>query len=77
MFVIWIPLVIAWIVLPWLALNSSKPLFAVPQFARDQPLYAALRWLAAAIALVCLAMTAWCWSRMGKDWRMDQCLRPE
>jgi protein-S-isoprenylcysteine O-methyltransferase Ste14 len=71
MWVIWIPLVIAWIVLPWLALNRSNPLLAVPQFAKEQPAYAALRWLAAATALACLAMTAWCWSRMGKDWRMD------
>ena len=71
MFVIWIPLVIAWIVLPWLAINRTNPLFAVPRFATEEPLYAALRWLAAVIALACLAMTAWCWSRMGKDWRMD------
>jgi protein-S-isoprenylcysteine O-methyltransferase Ste14 len=71
MWVIWIPLVIAWIVLPWLALRRTNPLFAVPQFATEEPLYAALRWLAAATALACLAMTAWCWSRMGKDWRMD------
>ncbi len=71
MWVIWIPLVIAWIVLPWLALRRTNPLLAVPQFATEEPLYAALRWLAAATALACLAMTAWCWSRMGKDWRMD------
>jgi protein-S-isoprenylcysteine O-methyltransferase Ste14 len=71
MFVIWIPLVIAWIVLPWLALTRTNPVFAVPQFAKEEPLYAALRWLAAVTALACLAMTAWCWSRMGKDWRMD------
>ena len=71
MFVIWIPLVIAWIVVPWLALNRPDSMFAVPRFAREEPLYAALRWLAAVIALACLAMTAWCWSRMGKDWRMD------
>src|SRR5450755_2539890 len=71
MFVIWIPLVIAWIVLPWLALTRTNPLFAVPPFAKEEPLYAALRWLAAVTALACLAMTAWCWSRMGKDWRMD------
>ncbi|TMH19074.1 MAG: isoprenylcysteine carboxylmethyltransferase family protein [Betaproteobacteria bacterium] len=58
MFVIWIPLVIAWIVLPWLALTRANPLFAVPQFVKEEPLYAALRWLAALIALACLAMTA-------------------
>jgi protein-S-isoprenylcysteine O-methyltransferase Ste14 len=71
MWLIWIPLVIAWIVLPWLALNRTNALFAVPQLAKEEPLYATLRWLAAATALACLAMTAWCWSRMGKDWRMD------
>ena len=27
--------------------------------------------LAAATALACLALKAWCWSTMGKDWRMD------
>lgn len=71
MWLFWVPMVAAWIVLPWLALNRSTGLLAVPEFARAEPAYAALRWLAAATALACLAMTAWCWSRMGKDWRMD------
>lgn len=71
MWLIWIPMVVAWIALPWLALNRTNSLLAVPQFAKEEPAYAALRWVAAAIALACLAMTAWCWSRMGKDWRMD------
>jgi protein-S-isoprenylcysteine O-methyltransferase Ste14 len=71
MWIVWIPLVVAWIVLPWLSLRSSSPWFAVPEFAREEPAYATLRWLAAAVALGCLGMTAWCWSTMGKDWRMD------
>lgn len=71
MWVVWIPLVIAWVVLPWLSLRSSSPWFAVPEFAKAEPPYATLRWLAAVVALGCLAMTAWCWSAMGKDWRMD------
>jgi protein-S-isoprenylcysteine O-methyltransferase Ste14 len=71
MWLIWVPMVAAWIVLPWLALNRTSPMLAVPQFAKEEASYAALRWLAAAIALACLALTAWCWSRMGKDWRMD------
>lgn len=71
MWLFWVPMVAAWIVLPWLALNRSSGLLAVPEFARVEPAYAAFRWLAAATALACLAMTAWCWSRMGKDWRMD------
>jgi protein-S-isoprenylcysteine O-methyltransferase Ste14 len=71
MWVVWVPLVIAWIVLPWLALRHTHPWLAVPAFAKDDAAYAAARWLAAATALACLAMTAWCWVRMGKDWRMD------
>ena len=39
--------------------------------ALDGPAYAALRWLAAAVAIGCLALTVRCWARMGKDWRMD------
>jgi protein-S-isoprenylcysteine O-methyltransferase Ste14 len=71
MWIVWLPLVIAWIVLPWLSLRSASPWLAVPDFAKDEPAYATLRWLAAAVALGCLAMTVWCWSTMGKDWRMD------
>lgn len=71
MWVVWVPLVTAWIVVPWLALNRAHPLLTVPRFATDEPAYAALRWAAAVVALACLMMTAWCWSRMGKDWRMD------
>lgn len=71
MWLLWVPLVTLWNVLPWLALHSANPLLAVPQVALEEPVYAALRWAAAMIALACLMMTAWCWSRMGKDWRMD------
>jgi protein-S-isoprenylcysteine O-methyltransferase Ste14 len=71
MWLIWVPMVAAWIVLPWLALNRTSSLLAVPAFAKEEPAYAALRWVAAAIAIGCLAMTAWCWSTMGKHWRMD------
>jgi protein-S-isoprenylcysteine O-methyltransferase Ste14 len=71
MWLIWVPMVAAWIVLPWLALGRSSPWLSVPAFATEVPAYAALRWGAAVVALACLAMTGWCWSRMGKDWRMD------
>jgi protein-S-isoprenylcysteine O-methyltransferase Ste14 len=71
LWVIWVPMVIAWIVLPWLALNRTSGWLAVPELARESVPYASLRWVAAAVALMCLGMTAWCWTRMGKDWRMD------
>ena len=41
-----------------------------PAFARDDPGYAALRWIAAGCALACLLLTSLCWSHMGRHWRM-------
>jgi protein-S-isoprenylcysteine O-methyltransferase Ste14 len=43
----------------------------LPAFARAEPLYAALRWLAMIIGLACLGLSIKSWLRMGKDWRMD------
>jgi len=40
MWLIWVPMVAAWIVLPWLALNRTSPLLAVPSFAKEEPAYA-------------------------------------
>jgi protein-S-isoprenylcysteine O-methyltransferase Ste14 len=71
MWLIWVPLVAAWNVLPYLALGRAQFPWALPEFAHEQALYAALRWCAALVAMLCLFITARCWSRMGKDWRMD------
>ena len=68
--VIFVPMVALWIILPWVAQTSSQPLLAMPAFALTSPAYASCRWLAALIAVLCLVMTARCWARMGKDWRM-------
>lgn len=67
---IWVPLVIAWVTLPWLALERSQTPWGLPEFARSVPAYAALRWVAAFVAVGCLAATIKCWARMGNDWRM-------
>lgn len=69
MAVAWVPLVFAWIALPWLALQRTGSPLGMPAFVYDMP-YAALRWVAAVIALLCLAGTIKCWSRMGNHWRM-------
>lgn len=65
-----VPVVVLWMVLPWLALTRTQPLLVVPEFALRVPAYAALRWAAAVCAVMCLALTARCWRRMGSDWRM-------
>ncbi|MEP7181332.1 MAG: isoprenylcysteine carboxylmethyltransferase family protein [Betaproteobacteria bacterium] len=70
MWLVWVPLVAAWVALPWLAHRQRDPLFAIPDFALLPP-YPVLRWIAAAIAVACLVLTVNCWVRMGRNWRMD------
>jgi protein-S-isoprenylcysteine O-methyltransferase Ste14 len=71
MWLVWVPLVAAWLTLPYLALARTHAPLAIPAFARLVPAYAALRWVGAIAALVCLLLTSLCWSRMGTGWRMD------
>jgi len=68
--VIFIPVVALWVILPWLAQSSVRPMFALPAFVAQGPVYGVFRWLAATVAVLCLLATARCWARMGKDWRM-------
>jgi protein-S-isoprenylcysteine O-methyltransferase Ste14 len=70
MWVIWVPLIVAWAALPYLAGTSHRPLLAVPEFARRDPVFAGLRWVAAVCAVACLAATIACWRRMGRNWRI-------
>ena len=67
---VWVPLVVAWNVLPYLAVVRRVPSLGVPSFALEEPAYAALRAIAAVVALSCLILTTWCWARMGKRWGM-------
>lgn len=71
MWLVWVPLVTAWIALPWLAHSHHGPPFGPPDFALHSPVYPAVRWIAAIVAVVCLALTIKCWMRMGRNWRMD------
>jgi protein-S-isoprenylcysteine O-methyltransferase Ste14 len=70
MWLLWVPLVLAWMLLPWLASQRGEGPWALPAFARESP-YAALRWAGVALALLCLALSVTCWRRMGKSWRMS------
>ena len=69
MWLVWVPVVVAWIALPYLAATRTSEPWAIPQFAVE-PVYAGLRWAAAAVGLVCLALSVECWLRMGDSWRM-------
>ena len=71
MWLVWVPLVWAWIVVPWATLDGSDAVPALPAFAVREPAYVALRWIAAILAVIALAATIKCWLRMGSAWRMD------
>jgi len=70
MWLIWVPLIAAWLFLPYAALKRSDAPFALPAFVHAEP-YPSLRAVAAACAVVSLLVTIRCWLRMGDDWRMD------
>ena len=67
---LFLPIVVLWVTLPWFAQTRTDALLAMPDFVARTPAYGALRWLAAIVAVACLVATAKCWARMGKDWRM-------
>jgi protein-S-isoprenylcysteine O-methyltransferase Ste14 len=69
MWTVWVPLVAAWLALPYLAASGGRPPWALPAFALEQG-YLTARWIAAVVGVVCLALTMECWIRMGKNWRM-------
>jgi protein-S-isoprenylcysteine O-methyltransferase Ste14 len=71
MWLVWVPLVAAWIFVPWSMLARTGAVPALPDFAVREPAYMALRGLAAILGVVSLAATIKCWARMGSDWRMD------
>lgn len=77
MWIIWVPLVAAWIALPYLALVRSHGLLAMPGFVGQDSGYASLRWIAAVGAVASLLLTSVCWSRMGVHWRMAVSVKGE
>jgi protein-S-isoprenylcysteine O-methyltransferase Ste14 len=70
LWLLFVPVVAAWCALPWLALGRDAGPLAVPAFAHAGA-YGPLRWIFAAVAVACLALTIDCWRRMGRNWRMD------
>lgn len=69
MWVVWVPLVVLWMVLPYVAAAASSLPWQLPAFAREMPMLL-LRWLAAGVGLTCLGLSIHCWRRMGRNWRM-------
>jgi protein-S-isoprenylcysteine O-methyltransferase Ste14 len=69
MWLVWVPLVAAWMTLPFLTTTHTAAPWGLPPFARKAP-YAALRWVGAGVGIFCLALSIQCWRRMGKSWRL-------
>jgi protein-S-isoprenylcysteine O-methyltransferase Ste14 len=69
MWLVWVPLVVLWGALPYLAATRSVAPWAVPEFARASS-WGPVRWTAVAVAVACLALSIECWLRMGSRWRM-------
>jgi protein-S-isoprenylcysteine O-methyltransferase Ste14 len=70
MWLVWVPLVMAWNVLPYLAITQRLPFLAVPELALAHSVLSVLRWAASLLAVVCVLVTIECWVRMGKNWSM-------
>jgi protein-S-isoprenylcysteine O-methyltransferase Ste14 len=77
MWLVWVPLVAAWLTLPYFALTRARPPLALPEFVHQVTGYGALRWAGATGGFVALLLTSSCWARMGTRWRMDVSVRGE
>lgn len=72
MWVVWVPVVLAWIALPLLAsmtAGAGNGLIGLPAIAVTQEMRI-VRSVAAALAVICLLASIWCWRHMGRHWRM-------
>ncbi len=71
MWLVWVPLVAAWMALPYLAAMRPRGIWAIPAIAQSEPALLTLRWIAAFGAVACLVATIRCWKRMGRHWKMS------
>lgn len=68
----WVPLIGAWLVLPWVAMGLSpgrSAWLALPNWSGTWAV-SVVRLAGAALALAALILTLRCWAHMGRHWRM-------
>jgi protein-S-isoprenylcysteine O-methyltransferase Ste14 len=70
MWVVWVPVIAAWIVFPWMSIHRDSPPWQLPDPVLVEPAWHALRWVAAGLAVACLIGTMFCWRWMGRSWRV-------
>jgi protein-S-isoprenylcysteine O-methyltransferase Ste14 len=65
-----VPVVLAWILLPVLAGKNHTPWIRLPSWASTVVVVYALRWSAALFAVGCYLLSLYCWLVMGRRWSM-------
>lgn len=70
LWVVCVPLLIVWVLMPGLAVKRRHDWLIIPEFALHDPLIFWARWIAAAGATISLLAVISCWLRMGQSWRI-------
>lgn len=73
MWLVWVPLIVAWMSLPFIAVAQSPeshPIVALPRIVVTESSLVIVRWAGVAVGVVCLLLSILCWAHMGRDWRM-------
>jgi protein-S-isoprenylcysteine O-methyltransferase Ste14 len=67
---LWVPVIVAWNVLPRVALNNHRAPWGLTTVDLAVPELQVVRLAAAAGALFCLLLTVRCWLQMGRNWSL-------
>ena len=70
MWIVWVPLVAAWMVLPYVAAGATACAVAAAGLRARAADAARCAGSAAGVGLACLGLSIHCWLRMGRNWRM-------
>jgi protein-S-isoprenylcysteine O-methyltransferase Ste14 len=65
-----VPVVLAWITLPMLAVGGRVAWLALPDWAHDGSWAYGPRWAAAVLAVACYLMSLYSWLLLGRHWSM-------
>jgi protein-S-isoprenylcysteine O-methyltransferase Ste14 len=65
-----VPVVVAWVLLPVLAAWSHIPSLRLPSWASASPVVYAIRSAAAVFAVGCYLLSLYCWLVLGRRWSM-------
>ena len=67
---VWVPVIVAWNLLPWVALSAHRYPWGISPFLRAAAFLELLRSIAAVVAGICFLLIAHCWLRMGRSWSL-------